>query len=149
MSGAQELRLAPDMPMLTAAVVVIGKPPNYARICEVLGTPRESMIYAYGNRIYASHVDLDAHLLIHENVHRIQQEAAGGPEPWWDRYLEDRDFRLAVEVEAYRAQYQWLCARTGSRQDRRHNLRALAGALSDRTYGKLCSRADAMELLRR
>lgn len=89
-------------------------PPNFEAICAVFPAVRDhkGAIFTYGDFIYAPHLapgtELAGHLNVHEQVHMCQQKEIGGPEVWWDRYLTDVDFRLEQEVEAYRAQYQFV-----------------------------------------
>lgn len=81
-------------------------PPNIDRIRQFLSPP-ENAVFAYGDIIYSPKEPiLYPDLIEHEQVHERQQN--GFPEQWWERYLQDKDFRLNQEVEAYRTQYQYL-----------------------------------------
>ena len=62
----------------------------------------EGTIFAYNNIIYADTFVPD-HLVIHETEHFKQQEKYGLDE-WVDKYLEDDELRLEMEVQAYRKQ---------------------------------------------
>lgn len=46
----------------------------------------------------------DEPLRAHERVHCSQQAEDGNAFRWWLRYLTDREFRLEMELEAYRVQ---------------------------------------------
>ena len=65
-------------------------------------------IFTYGDTIHNPfNVALDAELIRHEETHMEQQE--GHPDVakvWWDRYIQDPQFRLDQEAEAYGAQYK-------------------------------------------
>jgi hypothetical protein len=86
--------------------VVNVRPPNYARIVETFGPLPPSVVFAYGDTIYAPGASgpLPPDLVVHEETHFRQQAEVGGPATWWERYLADPEFRLLQEVEAYRAQ---------------------------------------------
>lgn len=43
-------------------------------------------------------------IIIHETVHFLQQDREGGADKWWDRYLDDEEFRYRQELEAYAVQ---------------------------------------------
>ena len=48
------------------------------------------------------HAD-DKGIIVHENVHYKEQAGLIAP-IWWIRYLLSKDFRIAAEVRAYKAQ---------------------------------------------
>jgi hypothetical protein len=125
--------------------VIKGFPPNYDEI-KARFAVRPTTIYAYGDTIYSpSTVDLPADLIAHEQVHFAQQKRAGGPDAWWRRYLDDPQFRLSQEVEAYRAQYQLLKAMP--RADRRRRLAHICGLLASGMYGRLVTKEQARALV--
>jgi hypothetical protein len=92
------------------AKIIKDYPPNYEKIKEVFNPP-ESACYCYGDDLYnPSGNKLEEHILVHENVHRLQQN--GDPETWWNKYLVDKEFRKNQEVEAYKVQYNFIKLRT-------------------------------------
>lgn len=118
-------------------------PPNWARLEAAFGPLPPGVIVAYGDRVYVpSGKPLPRHLVIHESVHLRQQADAGGPDAWWDRYIDDRDFRLEQEVEAYRVQY-----RSMNRRERRELGPLLARDLSGPMYGSLVTDREARLLI--
>jgi hypothetical protein len=128
-------------------------PPNYAEIREAFPAAAASaaVIFAWGPTIYNPHrIAIDPHLHAHERVHGfVQHPAEGGPGPWWRRYIDDPEFRLAQEVEAYRTQlgsYSALCL---DRERRHRYARALAGHLSGPLYGGLIDSNEAYRRLTR
>jgi hypothetical protein len=75
----------------------------------------KTVIYAFGDTIYnPGNHPLSQALIAHESVHGRRQLALGphpgsttqwsGPELWWRRYLEDKQFRFDEEVHAHAAE---------------------------------------------
>jgi hypothetical protein len=125
--------------------IVRGFPPNYKEIKARFNPPPKT-VFAYGDTIYSpAGVDLPADLIAHERVHFGQQAAAGGAEAWWRRYIDDAEFRLTQEVEAYRAQYALVAALP--RPLRRRWLAAISKALASGMYGSLVTRERAQQLV--
>jgi hypothetical protein len=122
-------------------------PPNYAEI-RARFNPPPGTVFAYGDTIYAPHVTaagLPHHLVVHETVHFGQQRAAGGPEAWWRRYIDDPKFRLEQELEAYRAQYASIAALP--RPERRAILAHICKSLASRMYGGIVTKEQARRLV--
>ena len=120
--------------------VVEGLPPNYDAIVAKFGPLPAGVCFAWGDCIYTeNYKNVDEHLVVHEMVHRRQQEAVGGPEAWWARYLEDDRFRLDQEIEAYRAQI----ASYPTRDQRRHARKEIAKQLASSMYGYVISEPAA------
>lgn len=121
-------------------------PPNYDDICIVFRVrDRKGVVFTYGDTIFSpDSLDLPRELVIHEQVHSDQQ--AKEPEAWWLKYLDDDDFRLNQEVEAYRKQYD-ACA-DYPRALRRRILRRLAADLASPMYGCIISEAQAERLIK-
>lgn len=85
-------------------------PPNIKDIEKAFGPmPKDSpIVFTYGDTIYnPSKLEIDPHLMAHEQVHEIQQKQIG-VELWWEKYLGDVQFRLKQELEAYAVQYKWV-----------------------------------------
>lgn len=107
--------------------VLYGPPPVLDRVAAAFGDRVRSAFFAYEGAIYSpSGREPSAELAKHEQEHFGQQEAVGGAEAWWDRYLVDEIFRLEQEAEAYAA---WL--RMIPRTRRRRELASLAWMLAD------------------
>jgi hypothetical protein len=125
--------------------IVKGFPPNYAEIKARLN-PGPRTVFAYGDTIYSpSTTQLPPDLIAHESVHFGQQQRAGGPEAWWRRYLDEPQFRLDQEVEAYRAQFA-LCSLL-PRATRRKFLANISATLSGSMYGRLVTKEQAKLLV--
>ncbi len=124
-------------------------PPNIekvaARLPDSVRTP--GVVFAYDGSIYfpqgADGVTfLPQDIIVHENVHFVQQAANGGAEPWWDLYLVDVEFRLEQEIEAYRAQLEYIDAHN-NRDSRRWYLKEITRQLSSSLYGNILSPKQA------
>lgn len=99
-------------------------------------------IFAYDNEIYSNY-PLPDHLITHENTHLKQQEKYG-LDTWVEYYLEDKDFRLKMEIEAYRNQLLSI-----KDKNQRNTLRLqVAKDLSSSTYGNICTNEEAFKLLK-
>ena len=86
-----------------------GFPPNIKQIDEVLHTKsKPTVVYTYGDTVYIPNGEaLSDDLEVHEAVH-IKQQAEMGAEEWWKKFLEDPEFRLSQELEAYQAQWEYI-----------------------------------------
>jgi hypothetical protein len=125
------------------------RPPNFDRIVKVFPHAAEpGVIFAYFPAIYVpSGMPLPDELVVHECVHLAQQQDRGGPESWWDRYMEDPGFRLQQEVEAHRAEYHALKAKYKDRNIRNRVLHKVALKLAAPLYGYQLTYADAKRLV--
>ena len=126
-------------------------PPNIEQINQVLkvkGNP--NIIFTYGNTIYAPGLkeegDLSPDLVEHEKVHMVQQEAIGGPEIWWEKYLVDKAFRLSEELVAYKVQLDYI-KQNMSREKRRFFENYVPTVLASEMYGKIITKKQAKKLL--
>lgn len=102
----------------------------------------EKTIFAYDNCIYTNY-ELPTDILIHEIQHLKQQER-DGLEFWLTNYLNDTNYRLKQETDAYRVQL-------ASIKDR--NLRAKiriesSKNLSSDLYGGIISNEEALNILK-
>lgn len=126
-------------------------PPNITDIEKVFpGVTRRSMggiFFAYGNTIYNPSGKIIApELLAHEMVHSIQTEARGGPECWWEMYLEDTDCRREWEIEAHRVEYEYVQLHS-NRAFRRRAAKLISARLAGPLYGNLMTTATARRLI--
>jgi hypothetical protein len=122
-------------------------PPNYEEI-RARFNPPPGTVFAYGDTIYAPHLrsrGLSADLVVHEEVHFGQQRAAGGPEAWWRRYIDEPEFRLGQEIAAYRAQYASVAHL--QRPERRALLAHICKSLASRMYGGIVTKEQARNLV--
>jgi hypothetical protein len=129
--------------------VLLARPPNWdavaARFPDV-AKAGAGIIFTHGRTIYNPNgVKIEPWLRAHEGVHSSRQ----GPNEatvarWWERYLEDVEFRLCEEIPAHRAEFK--CYRDLGRKnnwDLGHALHLCAERLSGALYGNLISYANA------
>jgi len=102
-------------------------------------TPRT--IFAYDNEIYSDY-DLPYHLIVHEETHHKQQNACG-LDNWVEKYLNDPEFRLWQEVEAYKKQLSVI----KDREARFHIKLECIKNLSSDLYGNIVTKDEAKKLL--
>lgn len=127
--------------------IVYEKPPVYDRIVKAIGVPPEGAIYTYGDTIYVpSGRTPDAALVAHEETHSAQQ-ADIGRDAWWDRYLKYEVFRVNQELEAYKAQLEFVRAHTRVKAKRGAALEHMARSMSGPMYGNVISYLDAWKAI--
>lgn len=127
--------------------IVTGYPPNIDEIRRTFGAKAlDGACFTYGDSVYVpSGVSLPKSVEAHEAIHIRQQ--GDRPETWWGQYLIDPQFRLAQELEAYRAQYQYLVTNE-NRNYRRAALTKISKDLGGHLYGNIISAAQAKEAIR-
>lgn len=105
------------------------------------------IVFTYGYNIHSIR-QLTPDLLVHEMVH-VRQQTTGplSPDEWWERYLEDSDFRLAQETEAYKEQVVFLRKVVKNREDVAKQVHRIAQLLSGPIYGNLISYQQAMSAI--
>lgn len=104
----------------------------------------DGIVITYGDTIYCKFSPLTPDLIVHESVH-IRQQKELGPMTWWEHYFEDKDFRLKVELEAYRAQIDWM--REHYNRHERKRIEAHIYKTLETNYGGICTREEAKKLL--
>lgn len=84
------------------------KPPCWDRLEKAFGVTWENgIIITYDGVVHTMSGELASDVAVHEAVH-IEQQNQYDPDVWLDKYIDDADFRLKVELEAYRAQAKYL-----------------------------------------
>lgn len=125
--------------------IVADYPPNIEKIKKHFPIT-ENTVFTYGDTLYIPKGTMpDKPLLVHEETHVKQHEAAGGPEAWWDRYFVDREFRLTQELEAYRNQYKAMAGMPLAQK--RQYTQSIALDLAGPLYGNIMTVADAIKLI--
>jgi hypothetical protein len=105
------------------------------------------------------------YLVVHEQVHFIQQRDyqdnsnffkklfnrffVSKTRQWWNRYINDRQFRIMQELEAYAYEYKAFCTRVTNRDARSRYLHGIASNLSSKLYGNVMNYSDAMAAMRK
>lgn len=121
-------------------------PPNIEKIRSKLNVSRKGIYYCYGNVIYnPDNYPLPPYVIAHEEVHERQQ--GDDPEGWWDKYLEDKEFRLEQEKEAHRVGYQVFKDLIKKKSAREQFLILKARDLSSRAYGNMVKYTKAKEII--
>jgi hypothetical protein len=101
----------------------------------------EYTIFAYDGHIYANE-DLPDCLIVHEKAHLRQQEEMG-LKNWVNQYLSDANFRLKVEIEAYKEQLKSI----HNNSKKRMWAQKCAKDLSSNLYGNIISYQEALRLI--
>jgi hypothetical protein len=110
------------------------------------------VLFAWADTLYnPKRISVPSELIAHEVKHGERQIASElSIEQWWQRYIDDEEFRLAEELEAHVAEFYGVIARIGlGRQARRraHNHVAVRLAQPLYKWSKLSTK-DAKALLR-
>lgn len=123
-------------------------PPNYAQIQLVFKEiEKHKPIFCYGDTIYNPFKrEITPDLDKHEEVHSKQQGLY--PDQWWGQYLNDRDFRLQQEIEAYGTQYAFVKSFVKNTKLLEWLKENMADALSGELYGNLLSYGEAESKIR-
>lgn len=101
----------------------------------------EKTIFAYDGVIYCNY-DLTDDLIVHETTHHKQQER-DGLDYWTEHYLNDPQYRLSQEIEAYKAQIQSIKDKNHQTKIKLQSAKTLASDL----YGNLVTYQEALQLL--
>lgn len=111
-------------------------PPNIDTIASFLPNARNpGTIFAYGEDVYNPFaVPLPYALQAHESIHQARQLDVGVTH-WWNRYLNEPDFRYNEELLAHIAEYMTQCPPGSLRNLRRLVLKATARRLAAPLYG--------------
>ena len=82
---------------------------------------------------------------VHESVH-LRQQSEMGVELWWDKYCADPQFRLSQEVEAYKAEVEFIRTTVSDTRERFKMIREIAKELAGPIYGHIIKVEDAIQL---
>jgi hypothetical protein len=99
-------------------------------------------VFAYDGDIYTNSV-LPYFLIVHEEKH-LEQQNKYCLDVWVNRYINDIDFRLQMEVEAYQAQLN--SVKDKQKRDRMRFI--CAKEISSSLYGNIISLEDALKILK-
>lgn len=135
-------------------------PPNIDELDRVFGVRKmletSPVWFAFGDRIYnPNRVDIPPAIMVHELVHCDRQKRlSGGPEMWWKAYVEHPDYRLAEEIPAHQAEYEWWRKKAhtlrrikGWRSPMDYHLAHIAMRLAGPMYGSLVPLSEAKKLI--
>lgn len=130
-------------------ILVEDPPYNIREMCEkYTGMSNVKPIYTFGDVIYNPlNAPLDKFLIAHELAHKEQQGSQ--PALWWNKWFDDEEFRFEQEWQAYHVQYVLLKKKIKDRNQLHEVLHMLACDLSGKMYGKLCTYAQAISLIKK
>lgn len=122
------------------------KPKIYDRLQKEFGIDWDKgIIITYGGVIYCKSGTLSPDLLVHEMVHVKQQEGWDADE-YVEKYISDVEFRLQMEIEAYKAQADWLRKNVKDRNKLHRILNHIWISMSS-NYGGMISYSDAQKTI--
>lgn len=121
------------------------KPKNWDTLESQFGVKWGDVIVTYYPEIHCEK-DISAQKVHHESVHLVQQQDFG-VENWWAKYMEDKAFRLEQEVQAYKAEIDWIKKQDFNRVYRRLLLDRIYTDLSSSIYGHLVTYEEAKKIL--
>lgn len=122
------------------------QPPVWGTLQERYGVSWDRTVVAYGDTIHSARLPLPADIEVHERVHLRQQGyTQAGAAVWWKKYLDDPQFRYEQELEAYRAQYQFLRKTVKDRNALTQRTHKLAQLLSSPMYGEVVTLSEALK----
>lgn len=143
--------------------IVVALPPNIDELDHVFGVRKmletRAVWFCWGDTIYNPRdTVIPPETIAHERIHSAQQrmEAAGqaGIERWWGKYIGDPAFRLAQEVHAHAAEFEYVARRSindrapkGFRSAREWHLAQIALRLASPLYGGLVTLSEAKRLI--
>jgi len=120
----------------------------YNRAVEQFGIDyNDGVMFPVGDTIYTKY-KMPPDLIVHELIHIKQQEAIGGWKIWWDKYFEDRHFRLAQEIQAYTAQFRYIKKNVKNKEEVNDSLIRISRDLGGSMYGNIINPLEVRKLLR-
>ncbi len=128
--------------------MIIGLPPIYEDAKKAFNLKDGAPIYfTYGDTIYnPTGVEITDELIRHEETHMEQQQFSREVAVlWWQRYIQDAEWRVEQEAEAYGNQYALYCQKEKDRNKRVKYLHKIAGYLSSEMYGNAIDHKGARE----
>lgn len=101
----------------------------------------DKTVFAWDNIIYTNY-DLPEDIIIHEQTH-FKQQKEYGLQTWLKRYLNEKEFRLKMETEAYKNQLKSIEDKGLQEAVKKDCIASLCSGL----YGKI-SKVEANKLLK-
>lgn len=133
--------------------IVVATPPNFDEIDKAFNVKGKPIFFCYGDKIFnPAGAHIPEAILMHEKVHSVRQ--GDDPATWWTRYINDKKFRFAEELEAHRVEFTWHRTRPdaqkaipGWRSKEQYYLTQIAQRLSSPLYGSMVSTSEAKRLI--
>lgn len=128
-------------------MIKVERPPNFARIHAAFpDADRKGVLFAYGEDIYnPSGVPIPHWLLAHEYQH-CKRQWQQDPEAWWEKYIDDHEFRYREELIAHAAEYVEQASQTKDRNERARLEQRTAARLVAPIYNYVPARSLAQAL---
>ncbi len=118
-------------------------PPNFEELNKKFEL-NEFTVFTYGDKLYnPNNVAISEDLIAHEETHVKQQ--GKDPKKWWRKYIDDKNFRLSQETEAYSNQYKAFKEMKKDRNERARFLHFISCELSSSLYGNIIDYQEAKE----
>lgn len=134
--------------------IITALPPNYEMIATYFPIKTMKGIwFTFGDKLYnPDNVPVPDPIMKHEEVHMERQ--GDKVDEWWVRYCIDKEYRLAEELAAHRAEFAWHCSQPGAntplpgwRSKSEYWLTKIAQRLSGPIYGGMVSTSQARRLI--
>lgn len=132
-------------------IIGVQKAPIFSWLKKTFPIDEKITLLTYGDAIYvpfdgALTPDLRIHELNHCRQQGFNQADASN---WWEKYLNEPEFRYSQELEAYREQYKFLKQHIKDRNKLFKELHRLAVDLSGPAYGKIVNYMVAIQEIRK
>lgn len=122
------------------------KPEIYKKLKRKFGVKWDNgLIITYGDTAY-SKKRIPRIKYVHEKVHSKRQLKLG-VDKWWDKYLKDKNFRLAEELLAYKKEVEWIYKQKADIGFRKKVIESMAQDLSSGMYGNIISYDNALKAI--
>ena len=119
------------------------KPPIWTELQKHFIIDWDKTVVTYGDTIYSQY-KLMPDVFVHEKVHILQQQITGRDE-WWKKYIDNPQFRISQEAQAYKAQYN--SVKKIIKKPELHLIK-LAKDLSGGMYGEAISFEKALKMIK-
>lgn len=105
----------------------------------------DGTIFVFKDKIYSNN-EMPYDIVFHE-IRHLQQQQQYGADKWIKQYLEDKNFRLSVELDAYKHQLKKV-KEIADEKEYLHILVECAQNISSPLYGDVISYAGAIKKLK-
>ena len=106
-------------------------------------------IFVYKDTIYTDKKEEEFYYdVVHHEIRHLHQQKEHGADNWINRYINEPEFRLEQEVDAYRYQLKKVLKTTNDKGEYLNILTECITNLSSPLYGNIISYAEAERLLK-
>jgi len=122
------------------------KPKIYDRLQKEFGIDWDKgVIITYAGKIHCKTGSISPDLYVHEMVH-IKQQESWNTEEYLEKYINDKQFRYQMEIEAYQAQAKWLRKNVKDRELLNRIIVHICKSLST-MYGDIITYSEALKII--